>query len=85
MDEYMGSQRYSNKCDIEAPPAGNPFNIFHLNQTYTGDDERLNIGPKGLLERNKEEAPIGIPKLLYSVLFIHGTPECNSKIVGLSV
>ena len=23
------------------------FNIFHLNQTYTGNDERLNIGPKG--------------------------------------
>ncbi len=23
------------------------FNIFHLNQTYTGQDERLNIGPKG--------------------------------------
>ncbi len=23
------------------------FNIFHLNQTYTGKDERLNIGPKG--------------------------------------
>ncbi len=23
------------------------FNIFHLNQTYTGTDERLNIGPKG--------------------------------------
>lgn len=23
------------------------FNIFHLNQTYTGDDSRLNIGPKG--------------------------------------
>ncbi len=23
------------------------FNIFHLNQTYTGEDERLNIGPKG--------------------------------------
>jgi maltose phosphorylase len=23
------------------------FNIFHLNQTYTGHDERLNIGPKG--------------------------------------
>jgi maltose phosphorylase len=23
------------------------FNIFHLNQTYTGSDERLNIGPKG--------------------------------------
>jgi maltose phosphorylase len=23
------------------------FNIFHLNQTYTGQDSRLNIGPKG--------------------------------------
>lgn len=23
------------------------FNIFHLNQTYSGKDERLNIGPKG--------------------------------------
>ena len=23
------------------------FNIFHLYQTYTGDDHRLNIGPKG--------------------------------------
>jgi maltose phosphorylase len=23
------------------------FNIFHLHQTYTGDDARLNIGPKG--------------------------------------
>lgn len=23
------------------------FNIFHLHQTYTGEDERLNIGPKG--------------------------------------
>ena len=23
------------------------FNIFHLNQTYRGDDHRLNVGPKG--------------------------------------
>ncbi|HBG01097.1 MAG TPA: family 65 glycosyl hydrolase, partial [Firmicutes bacterium] len=23
------------------------FNIFHLHQTYTGEDPRLNIGPKG--------------------------------------
>ena len=23
------------------------FNIFQINQTYTGKDERLNIGPKG--------------------------------------
>ena len=32
--------------DVEAQQ-GIRFNIFHLNQTYTGDDEQLNIGPKG--------------------------------------
>jgi len=32
--------------DIEAQQAIR-FNIFQLNQTYTGEDERLNIGPKG--------------------------------------
>ncbi len=35
---------------IEGDPEaqqGIRFNIFHLNQTYTGEDERLNIGPKG--------------------------------------
>jgi len=35
---------------IEGDPAaqqGIRFNIFQLNQTYTGKDERLNIGPKG--------------------------------------
>jgi maltose phosphorylase len=32
--------------DVEAQQ-GIRFNIFHLNQTYTGQDERLNIGPKG--------------------------------------
>ena len=26
------------------------FNIFHLNQTYRGDDARLNIGPKGFTD-----------------------------------
>jgi len=31
----------------EAAQQGIRFNIFHLNQTYTGKDERLNIGPKG--------------------------------------
>lgn len=30
-----------------AAQQGIRFNIFHLNQTYTGRDERLNIGPKG--------------------------------------
>lgn len=35
---------------IEGDPAAQQairFNIFHLNQTYTGEDERLNVGPKG--------------------------------------
>ncbi len=40
------------KCDIliegdDSAQQGIRFNIFQLNQTYTGDDERLNIGPKG--------------------------------------
>jgi maltose phosphorylase len=30
-----------------AAQQGIRFNIFHLNQTYTGRDDRLNIGPKG--------------------------------------
>jgi maltose phosphorylase len=34
------------KGDIAAQQAIR-FNIFQLNQTYTGKDERLNIGPKG--------------------------------------
>lgn len=32
--------------DISAQQ-GIRFNIFHLTQTYTGEDERFNIGPKG--------------------------------------
>ncbi|MFD2671380.1 glycoside hydrolase family 65 protein [Marinicrinis sediminis] len=32
--------------DVEAQQ-GIRFNIFHMNQTYTGEDSRLNIGPKG--------------------------------------
>ena len=38
------------------------FNIFQLNQTYTGEDERLNIGPKDLPERNTEVQLTGIQK-----------------------
>ncbi|MFC2151165.1 family 65 glycosyl hydrolase domain-containing protein [Bacteroidota bacterium] len=34
------------KGDVAAQQAIR-FNIFQLNQTYKGDDERLNIGPKG--------------------------------------
>jgi len=41
-----------NDCDIEiigddGAQQGIRFNIFHLHQTYTGKDSRLNIGPKG--------------------------------------
>ena len=32
--------------DVQAQQAVR-FNIYHLNQTYCGDDARLNIGPKG--------------------------------------
>ncbi len=40
------------ECDITiegdvGAQQGIRFNIFQLNQTYTGKDERLNIGPKG--------------------------------------
>ena len=31
----------------QAAQQGIRFNIFQLNQTYTGEDDRLNIGPKG--------------------------------------
>ncbi len=34
------------KGDVAAQQ-GIRFNIFQLNQTYTGEDERLNVGPKG--------------------------------------
>jgi maltose phosphorylase len=40
------------ECDVtiegdSAAQQGIRFNIFQLTQTYTGEDERLNIGPKG--------------------------------------
>lgn len=45
-------QRKWDECDIIiegdiAAQQGIRFNIFQLSQTYTGTDERLNIGPKG--------------------------------------
>lgn len=47
----MWDKKWS-KCDITiegdvAAQQGIRFNIFQLTQTYTGEDERLNIGPKG--------------------------------------
>jgi maltose phosphorylase len=53
LEEHVGvwAQKWEkNDITIEgdiAAQQGIRFNIFHLGQTYTGEDERLNIGPKG--------------------------------------
>ncbi len=53
LDEHVAVwNKKWNACDITiegdmAAQQGIRFNIFQLTQTYTGDDERLNIGPKG--------------------------------------
>lgn len=49
--ETVWAQKWE-ECDITiegdvAAQQGIRFNIFQLTQTYTGEDERLNIGPKG--------------------------------------
>jgi len=53
LDEHAAVWAHKWKeCDITiegdiAAQQGIRFNIFQLTQTYTGEDERLNIGPKG--------------------------------------
>jgi maltose phosphorylase len=52
MEHQLAWERKWETSDIKiggdvAAQQGIRFNIFQLNQTYTGDDERLNIGPKG--------------------------------------
>jgi len=53
LDEHVAVWTHIwNECDIMiegdvAAQQGIRFNIFQLMQTYTGKDERLNIGPKG--------------------------------------
>ena len=45
-----GKKWKHNDIIIEGDPSAQQairFNIFQLNQTYTGEDDRLNIGPKG--------------------------------------
>ena len=49
--ENVWQQKW-NDSDVEiqgdiGAQQGIRFNIFHMNQTYTGQDARLNIGPKG--------------------------------------
>lgn len=51
-DHMMAWERIWERADITidgdaAAQQAIRFNIFHLNQTFTGDDPRLNIGPKG--------------------------------------
>lgn len=52
-DEHAAVWKHKwEECDITiegdvAAQQGIRFNIFQLTQTYTGEDERLNIGPKG--------------------------------------
>ena len=51
-DHMMAWERIWERADItingdDAAQQAIRFNIFHLNQTFTGDDPRLNIGPKG--------------------------------------
>jgi hypothetical protein len=43
-----------------AAQQGIRFNIFQLNQTYSGEDARLNIGQKDLLVKNTVDQLIGI-------------------------
>jgi maltose phosphorylase len=48
--QYWAEKWETGDIKIEGDVAaqqGIRFNIFQLNQTYTGEDERLNIGPKG--------------------------------------
>lgn len=53
LDEHAAVWKHKwDECDITiegdiAAQQGIRFNIFQLTQTYTGEDERLNIGPKG--------------------------------------
>ena len=42
------------------------FNLFQLLSTYTGEDARLNIGPKGFTGRSIAVPPTGIPRLTAS-------------------
>lgn len=51
-DHCLSWERLWDESDIiidgdDSAQQGIRFNIFHLKQTYTGEDSRLNIGPKG--------------------------------------
>ena len=51
------------------------FNIFHLNQTYRGDDARLNIGPKGFTGEKYGGASYWDTEAYCIPFFLAGHPE----------
>ena len=69
-----------------AAQQGIRFNIFQLKQTYTGRDERLNIGPKGFTRREvRRRILLGHRSLLPSLLSWHGRPFCRQAAPPLPV
>ncbi len=63
-----------------AAQQGIRFNIFQLNQTYTGEDDRLNIGPKGFTgEKIRRINLLGYRGLLLALLFKHSRQPCWEK------
>ena len=63
--------------DVKAQQ-GIRFNIFQLNQTYTGKDATLNIGPKGFTgEKYGGEYLLGYGSLLHSFLYGYKRPKSS--------
>jgi maltose phosphorylase len=62
------------------------FNIFHLNQTFTGEDHRLNIGPKGFTGEKYGGSTYWDTEA-YCIPFYMSTKEgkCSTSTVGLSL
>lgn len=54
----------------EEAQQGIRFNLFQLFSTYYGEDERLNIGPKGFTGENTAEPLTGIQKRMLSLFIL---------------
>ena len=66
-DHMMAWERIWERSDVtitgdDAAQQAIRFNIFHLNQTFTGDDPRLNIGPRDLPARSTVAQATGTPR-----------------------
>lgn len=66
------------KGDIEAQQAIR-FNIFQLNQTYTGKDDRLNIGPKGFTGEKYGGGTYWDTEAYMVPFFLSSAPESVAK------